>query len=116
MVSGLLLVQMAKQCGAPVFGTVSTEEKAALALEAGADEAILYTKYTKQDFETEVKRLTKGQGVNVVYDSVGKPPLKKSELPEASGTHGTLRAIQWTGHAIRSGYPQCQRLSLPDVP
>ena len=72
---GLLLVQMAKQCGARVFGTVSTEEKAALAREAGADEAILYT---RQDFETEVKRLTNGQGVNVVYDSVGQTTFEKS--------------------------------------
>jgi NADPH2:quinone reductase len=72
---GLLLVQMAKQCGARVFGTVSTEEKAALAREVGADEVILYT---KQDFETEVKRLTNGQGVNVVYDSVGKTTFEKS--------------------------------------
>ena len=72
---GLLLVQMAKQCGARVFGTVSTAEKAALAREAGADETILYT---KQDFEAEVKRLTNGQGVNVVYDSVGKTTFEKS--------------------------------------
>ena len=56
---GLLLVQMARQCGARVFGTVSTEEKAALAREAGAEAAILYT---RQDFEAEVKRLTDGQG------------------------------------------------------
>ena len=60
---GLLFVQMAKQCGAQVFGTASTEEKAGLAREAGADEVILYT---QQDFETELKRLTNGQGVNVV--------------------------------------------------
>jgi len=72
---GLLLMQMAKQCGARVFGTVSTEEKAALAREAGADEAILYT---RQDFETEIKRLTNGHGVNVVYDSVGKTTFEKS--------------------------------------
>ena len=72
---GLLLVQMAKHCGARVIGTVSTEEKAALARQAGADEVILYT---QQDFETEVKRLTNGQGVNVVYDSVGKTTFDKS--------------------------------------
>ena len=72
---GLLLVQMAKQCGARVFGTVSTEEKAALAREAGADEVILYT---QQDFETEVKRLTDGKGLQVVYDSVGKTTFDKS--------------------------------------
>lgn len=72
---GLLLVQMAKQCGARVFGTVSTAEKAALARAAGADEVILYT---QQDFEAEVKRLTAGKGVQVVYDSVGKDTFDKS--------------------------------------
>ena len=72
---GLLLVQMAKQCGARVFGTVSTEEKAALARDAGADDVILYT---EQDFEAEVKRLTDGKGVQVVYDSVGKTTFDKS--------------------------------------
>jgi NADPH2:quinone reductase len=72
---GLLLVQMAKQCGARVFGTVSTQEKAALAREAGADAVILYT---QQDFEAEVKRLTDGKGVQVVYDSVGKDTFDKS--------------------------------------
>lgn len=72
---GLLLVQMAKQCGARVFGTVSTEDKAALARQAGADAVILYT---SQDFEAEVKRLTHGKGVQVVYDSVGKTTFEKS--------------------------------------
>ena len=72
---GLLLAQMAKQCGARVFGTVSTEEKAALARDAGADEVILYT---QQDFEAEVKRLTDGKGLQVVYDSVGKTTFDKS--------------------------------------
>jgi NADPH2:quinone reductase len=71
---GLILVQMAKQCGARVMGTVSTEEKAALAREAGADEIILYT---QQDFETEVKRLTEGKGVQVIYDSVAKDTFDK---------------------------------------
>lgn len=71
---GLLLVQMAKRRGARVIGTVSTAEKARLAREAGADEVILYT---QTDFEEEVKRLTDGQGVNVVYDSVGKTTFDK---------------------------------------
>ena len=66
---GLLLVQMAKALGARVIGTVSTEEKAKLALDAGADDVIFYT---KQDFEAETKRLTDGKGVHVVYDGVGK--------------------------------------------
>jgi len=71
---GLLLVQMAHNIGARVIGTVSTEEKAKLAREAGADEVILYT---QQDFEAETKRLTEGQGVDVVYDSVGKTTFEK---------------------------------------
>jgi NADPH2:quinone reductase len=71
---GLLLVQMAKRRGARVFGTVSTEDKAKLAREAGADEVILYT---QQDFEVEVKRLTDGRGLQVVYDSVAKTTFEK---------------------------------------
>ena len=66
---GLLLVQIAKKIrGARVIGTVSTEEKAALARGAGADDVILYT---KEAFEPAVKRITGGAGVQVVYDSVG---------------------------------------------
>ena len=72
---GLLLVQMAKRCRARVIGTVSTEEKASLAKEAGADEVILYT---QADFEEETRCLTGGQGVNVVYDSVGKTTFDQS--------------------------------------
>jgi NADPH2:quinone reductase len=71
---GLLLVQMAKQRGARVLGTVSTAEKAALAREAGADEVILYT---NEDFVEAVKRLTGGRGVDVVYDGVGKATAEK---------------------------------------
>jgi NADPH2:quinone reductase len=67
--AGLLLCQIAKHCGAWIVGTTSTEEKARLAREAGADEVILYT---QQDFVAEVKRLTNGSGVDVVFDSVGK--------------------------------------------
>jgi NADPH2:quinone reductase len=66
---GLLLVQLAKMRGATVIGTTGTEEKAQLAREAGADEVILYT---EQDFVGETKRITDGEGVHVVYDSVGK--------------------------------------------
>ena len=71
---GLLLVQMAKNLGARVIGTVGTEEKARLAREAGADEVIFYT---KQDFEVETKRLTDGKGVHVVYDGVGKTTFEQ---------------------------------------
>ena len=71
---GLLLIQMAKNIGARVITTVSTEEKAKLAREAGADEVILYT---RDDFEAETRRLTAGKGVDVVYDSVGKTTFEK---------------------------------------
>ena len=71
---GLLLVQMAHNIGARVIATVSTDAKAKLAREAGADDIILYT---QQDFEAETKRLTGGKGVHVVYDSVGKTTFEK---------------------------------------
>src|SRR5205085_12352799 len=71
---GLLLVQMSHNIGERVIGTVSTEEKAKPACEAGADELILYT---QQDFEAATKRLTGGKGVDMVYDSVGKTTFDK---------------------------------------
>jgi NADPH2:quinone reductase len=72
---GLLLTQIAARIGARVITTVSTPEKAELSREAGASGVILYT---EQDFEKEVKRLTGGRGVDVVYDSVGKTTFDKS--------------------------------------
>lgn len=71
---GQLLVQIAKRCDAKVIATVSSEQKAALAREAGADEVILYQDV---DFESEVKRLTGGTGLDVVYDGVGKTTFLK---------------------------------------
>ncbi len=73
--TGLLLVQMAKMRGARVFGTVSTPEKADVALDAGADAVI---DYTTQDFAAEVRGHTGGRGVNVVYDSVGRSTFEQS--------------------------------------
>ena len=72
---GLLLCQIAHARGARVIGTVSTAEKAALAADAGADEVVLYT---EQDFVTEVRRITSGQGVPVVFDSVGRSTFEGS--------------------------------------
>jgi NADPH2:quinone reductase len=66
---GLLLVQIAKRRGAYVIGTAGSDEKAKLAHDAGADEVVIYT---RQDFVTEVRRLTDAQGVHVIFDSVGK--------------------------------------------
>ena len=71
---GGLLVQMAKRCGATVIATCSTEAKAAPVRRLGADEVI---RYTEVDFETEVKRLTGGAGVHVVYDGVGQATFMK---------------------------------------
>ena len=72
---GLLMVQAAKQLGAFVIGTVSTDEKAQTVREAGADEVILYT---KQDFLEETKRIMRGSGVAAVYDSVGQSTFEHS--------------------------------------
>jgi NADPH:quinone reductase len=72
--AGRLVVQMAKMLGATVYGTVGTDAKAAVAKEAGADEAIIYT---RDDFAVEVKRLTDGKGLDVIYDSVGASTFLK---------------------------------------
>ena len=71
---GLLMTQIAHTIGARIIGTTSTEEKATLAREAGADEIVLYT---KEDFQEAAKRIT-GEGVSAVYDSVGKTTFLKS--------------------------------------
>lgn len=72
---GLILTQMIKRLGGFVFTTVSTEEKAELSRQAGADEAILYT---QQDFAAVVKEATNGEGVRAVYDGVGKTTFQQS--------------------------------------
>ena len=71
---GLLLIQMLKRMGLHVYTTVSTDEKAAMARGAGADDVILYT---QQDFEEEVRRMTDGQGVKIIYDAVGATTFEK---------------------------------------
>jgi NADPH2:quinone reductase len=72
---GLLLCQIARLRGARIIGTVSTTEKATRATQAGATEVV---NYTKQDFVSEVRRITAGEGVAVVYDSVGKSTFEGS--------------------------------------
>ncbi len=86
---GLLLVQIAKMCGARVLGTTSTAAKADNARQAGADEMILYT---EKDFVAEVRRLTGGRGVDVVYDSVG-----------ASTFQGSLECLRPRGMMVTYG-------------
>jgi len=72
---GLLLTQMVKRLGGYIFATVSTEAKAELSRQAGADQVIIYT---QRDFAEEVKRGTNGEGVQVVYDAVGKTTFDQS--------------------------------------
>jgi NADPH2:quinone reductase len=86
---GLLLTQLAKRAGAQVIGTVSTEAKAQLSKEAGADHVI---NYTEGDFVAEVKRITSGRGVDVVYDSVGKTTFD-----------GSLESLAMRGHLVLFG-------------
>jgi NADPH:quinone reductase len=86
---GLLLVQMAKMRGATVIGTAGSEEKARLARGAGADEVIVYT---EQDFVQETRRITGGDGVDVVYDSVG-----------ASTFDGSLDCLRPRGYMVLFG-------------
>ena len=92
---GALLVQLAKLRGARVIGTVSSEAKERRAREAGADEVI---RYTEVDFESEVRRLTGGKGVSVVYDGVGKATFLKS-----LGCLARRGTLVWYGQA--SGPP-----------
>lgn len=87
---GLLLVQWAKHLGARVIGTASTEAKARVAREAGADDVILYT---KQDFVAETKRLTDGRGADLIIDGVGKMTFA-----------GSLEAAALRGHVVIYGY------------
>ena len=101
---GLLLIQMVKKAGATAIGTVSTEAKAALAREAGADEVILYT---EKDFELETRRMTDGRGVDVVYDSVGKSTFDKSL--NCLRPRGTLALFGQASGAV--GPLQLQRLN-----
>jgi NADPH2:quinone reductase len=82
---GLLLVQWAKHLGARVLGTVSTEEKARIAKEAGADEVIIYT---KQNFAEEVNRLTNKHGADFIIDGVGKTTFEGNL--EAAALHGNI--------------------------
>ena len=73
--AGRMVTQVARLCGARVIATVGSDEKAAVARQAGADEVIVYT---REDFESAVKRLTDGRGVDVVYDSVGRDTFDRS--------------------------------------
>ena len=106
---GLLLCQLAKRAGATVIGTVSSDEKAALAKEAGVDHVIVYS---REDFVAESRRITGGNGVNVVYDSVGKDTFAKSL--ECLSPRGTLVLFGQSSGPVEPFDPQilAQRGSL----
>ena len=109
--AGGLVVQMAKAAGATVIGTVGTAEKAREILALGADHAIVYT---EQDFEAEVKRLTDGAGVHVVYDSVGRTTFDKSlKVLQAPRHARAVRPVERAGRPGRSADAQC-RVAVSD--
>lgn len=100
--TGSLICQVAKNAGAYVIGTTSTEEKAVKAKACGADEVILYS---NQDFVQEVNGITGGAGVNVIYDGVGKTTFYKGF--NCLATRGTM--VLFGG---ASGYPDSMKLNL----
>jgi NADPH:quinone reductase len=97
---GLLLVQWLKHLGACVIGTVSTEEKAQAAREAGAHHAILYT---RDDFASETKRLTNGKGADYIIDGVGKSTFSRDL--DAVSTRGHITLYGWSSGAPDSILP-----------
>ena len=103
---GLLLTQMAKMFGATVIGTVSTEEKAALAKKAGADHVILYS---TQDFEAEVKRITGGRGVDVIYDGAASGPVGPLDLQRLNAGGSLFVTRPSLNHHIASREELLQR-------
>jgi NADPH:quinone reductase len=98
---GLLLVQWLKHLGACVIGTVSTEEKAQAAREAGAHHAILYT---RDDFASETKRLTNGKGADYIIDGVGKSTFSRNL--DAVSTRGHITLYGWSSGAPDSILPE----------
>lgn len=110
---GLLLVQMAHNIGARVIATVSTEEKAKLAQRAGADEVILYT---QTDFEAETKRLTGSNGVDAVFDSVGKTTFEKGlNVLRPRGMMVLFGGYQRSGPAVRFDSALAEGFALRDA-
>ena len=94
---GLLLIQMLKKVGVHVFTTVSTEDKAQLARDAGADVTI---NYTETDFAGEIRKATGGDGIRIVFDAVGRTTFEQQhQVPGTTGAHGLLWPGQRSGGA-----------------
>ena len=110
---GRLAVQMAKMLGAFVIGTAGNAAKVDLARSAGADEVI---NYTEQDFVSEVKRITKGRGVDVIYDSVGVATfLKGLDCIRARGMMVLFGQSSGPVAPIDPNILNPQRVTLPDA-
>ena len=111
---GLIVCQWAKALGATVIGTVGSDEKAELARAHGCDHPIVYT---RQDFVAEVNRITNGDKLPVVYDSVGRDTFTKSlDCLRRRGTDGELRQCVGTGRSLPAGAARAEGLALPDAP
>ncbi len=110
---GLLLTQMAHNIGARVIATVSTDEKAKLAREAGADEIIFYT---KSDFEAETKQLDRRKGRRCRLRFGGQDDVRKRpEYSASSRNDGAVRRLEWRGACDRSDHPDAERFAVPDA-
>ena len=111
---GLIMCQWAAALGATVIGAVSSDEKAELARANGCHHAIVYS---KQDFVAEVDRLTEGNKLPVVYDSVGRDTFVRSlDCLQTARVDGQLRPGVGTGRAVRARPAGAKRLALSDPP
>ncbi len=99
---GLLLIQVLKRVGAQVFATVSTEAKADLAREAGADSVILYT---QRDFEQEIQKSTEGKGLRMVFDAVGQTTFLRASAVWGEGA--TWSSTDRPAGRFRPSTPAC---------
>jgi NADPH:quinone reductase len=106
---GLLLVQWARHLGAQVIGTVSTEEKAKAARQAGVTDVI---RYTEQEFVAETKRLTNGHGADLIIDGVGKTIFRKSGSGGVARSHHDFRRFQRCGRPNRAEFAHVSGGSL----
>ena len=110
---GLIASQWAKHLGATIIGTVGSDEKAALAKDAGCTHVI---NSRTENFVDRVKEITGGKGVDVVYDGVGKDTFPGfARLPEATRHVGQLRQRLGTRAGLRDCHPGAERLAIRDA-
>jgi NADPH2:quinone reductase len=103
---GAAAIELGKAAGARVIAGVSSEEKAAFCKELGADETLIYARdmsdrAVQKDFSTQIKKLSGGEGVDVVYDAVG-----------GDYAEPCVRALAWKGRFLVVGFPA----GIPKIP